>query len=375
MSSSTKEAITFQDPVTKRQVHQLTNADLRSVHAYYDNPPWSPVNKRIAFSRLAPLATEGEVFVMDVDGDNLEKLASSNAMTSNDGAMVQWSADGDRVYYKARDNGTRLIAWSDVQTGESGSYPGDLRMICPTGNRQAYHTNCGDFPDHEIILKRAEHGLYVQDLDTGKSELIVTVADCLDIHPRKEEIQNWHLFIKHSKWSPDGMRMMFVFTNEIRYCDKYAELPRVKDVHVINADRTGLKRVGEFGNHPIWHPNGQEILTNSSFQGRRGNSLVLTDVETGEQRLASDAMAGSGHPSFSPDGRRIALDYVLAKEGYGSLNLIDVGTGIVEHLVQPRITDHSHVGTHMHPVWSRDGRQLMYASDATGTAQLCVLDV
>jgi len=169
--------------------------------------------------------------------------------------------------------------------------------------------------------------------------------------------------------------MMFVFTNEIRFSDKYCELPRVKDIYVVNADGTGLKRVGEFGNHPLWHPNGKEILTNSPLEGRPGNSLVLTDVETCEDRLATDKISGAGHPSFSPDGSRIMVDYVLAREGYGSLNMVDVGSGRVEHLVQMRVMDHSHVGTHLHPVWRHDGKQVMYASDASGTAQLCVIDI
>lgn len=262
-----------------------------------------------------------------------------------------------------------------METGEKGAFPGDLRMVCPTGNLNAYHTNCGDYPDHEIVPRREEHGVFIQDLDTGESRRIVTVVDCWRIHPRRDEIADWHLYIKHTKWSPDGTRLMFVFTNEIRYAEKYAELPRVKDIYVVNADGTELKRVGEFGHHPIWHPNGQEILANCPFEGRPGLSLVLIDVETGERRLATGRIAGTGHPSFSPDGKRIVVDHVLKGEGYGSLNLVDVEADTVEHLVQVRVVDHSHVGTHLHPVWSWDGKQILYASDASGIAQLCVIDV
>jgi Tol biopolymer transport system component len=370
-----KEAFSFTDPVTGRSVLQLTNSNERSVHGYYDLPPWSPTTGRIAFSSLGPHSTEGDIYVMERDGSDIARLAHSRAMTSNGGAMAQWSADGRRVYYKDREADRRLIAWVDVRTGDSGSYPGSLRMISPTGNLNAYHTACGDYPDHEIPLRREEHGVYVQDLDSGGSERIASVADCWRLHPRRDEIADWHLFVKHTKWSPDGTRLMFVFTNEIRYASKYAELPRVKDVYVVNADGTGLKRVGEFGNHPLWHPNGHEILTNSPFEDSSWNCLVLTDVETGAQRLATDRIVGSGHPSFAPDGVRIVVDYVLGREGYGSLNLADVEANTVEHLVQARVTNHSHTGTHLHPAWSQDGKQIIYASDASGTAQLCAIDV
>jgi TolB protein len=201
------------------------------------------------------------------------------------------------------------------------------------------------------------------------------VADCWRIHPRRDEIAGWHLYVKHTKWSPDGRRLMFVFTNEIRYAPKYGELPRVKDVYVVNVDGTGLKRVCEFGHHPLWHPNDREILANSEFEGRPGLSFVLTDVETGEQRLAASCMAGTGHPSISPDGTRLVVEHVLPRQGYGSVNLVDLERDETEHLVQVRVTNHSHTGTHLHPAWSPDGRQILYASDVSGHAQLCVIQV
>jgi Tol biopolymer transport system component len=372
---SGKESFSFADPITGREVLQLTNSGERSVHAYYDNPPWCPRTRRITFSSMEPGCTEGDIYVMDADGSNLTYMACSRSMSANDGAMAQWSADGKRVYFKDREKGQPLLAWVEVDTGEKGAYPGDLRMLSPVGNRQVYHSNSSNYPDEEVVRGRENFGVFLQDLETGQSQRIVSIAECLDLHPRRQEIAGWHLYIKHTKWSPDGTRLMFVFTNEIRYAAKYAELPHVKDIYVVNADGSGLKRVGQFGNHPIWHPNSQEILTNSPYEGRPNNSLVLNHVDRGEQRLATTRMAGSGHPSFSPNARYICVDHVLAGEGYGSLNLVDVETDQIEHLVQMRVRDHTHVGTHLHPVWARDGSQILYASDATGTAQLCVINI
>ncbi|MBT5832950.1 MAG: hypothetical protein HOH77_22395 [Candidatus Latescibacteria bacterium] len=370
------EAHTVQDKNTGRSILQLTNYIQRSVHGYYDLPPWSVIHGRIAFSRMdAPDSKTGDICVMDADGGNLRTVATSRVMSPNDGAMAQWAVDGSRIYFKDRDGDQRLIGWVNPDTGETGSHVGDLRMIRPTGHANAHFTHHGDYAHDDVVGLKDIHGMFIQDLDTGDSQQLATLADCVAIHPRRDEIANWHLYIKHTKWSPDGTRVMYVFTNEIHFDKLYDELPRVKDMYVVNADGSDLKRVGEFGNHPLWHPNGQEILTNSPFDGEGGNKLVLTDVDTGKERLATASMKGIGHPSFSPDGKHIVVDVVDNKTKAAQLELVNVEANTTETLIETTVTDHSHAGTHMHPVWRQDGSQILYASDVSGISQLCVLDM
>jgi Tol biopolymer transport system component len=370
------EATRWTDPVTGREVHQLTaSREERSVHGYYDLPPWSRQTGHIVFSSMVPDAGEGQIYMMERDGRDITYLADSRTMTPNDGAKAQWSADGRYVYFQDREHDQDLVARVNVSTREVRSTPGDLRMIRPTGEQNVYHTHCTRHADEALLRDRDKHGVFVMDLETGESRMIVSVEQCVEMHPRRDEIANWHLFVKHTKWSADGRRLMFVFTNEIHYDGKYAEEPRVKDVYVVNPDGSGLRNVGSFGHHPLWHPNGSEILANCPWEGRPGLSLVLLDADTGRRRLAAGAIAGSGHPSFSPNGRHIAVDHVLANGGHASINLVNAAEDSVTHAVQLRVRDHSHLGTHLHPAWSWDSRQLLFASDASGLAQLCVIDV
>ncbi|SEE85051.1 TolB family protein [Ruania alba] len=367
------ESLTRTDEVTGRQILQLTNSSAHSVHSYYDNPPWCPITSRVTFSRRRPGALDGEICVIDADGGQPVSVASSHAMTPNDGAMPQWSHDGARIYFRDRDEAGALVAWVDVASGERSQHRGDLRMIRPGAHEHAFHTDRRHMSDDAVLRERDSAGVFVQNLETGSTHQLASIEDCVRLHPRRAEIAGWHLYVKHTKWSPDGSRLMFVFTNEKFYDAKFVELPRVKDVYVVDADGQNLRRVGEFGAHPSWHPGGEEIFANSPFGDRPGNSLVLMDTRTGDTRLATTAMGGFGHPSYSPDGTRVVVDHVIASEGTASLNLIHAESGTVEHLVQVAVTDHSHLGTHLHPVWSRDGRQILYASDASGTAQLCVI--
>jgi Tol biopolymer transport system component len=54
---------------------------------------------------------------------------------------------------------------------------------------------------------------------------------------------------------------------------------------------------------------------------------------------------------------------------------MDAEVDTAEHLIQIRVANHTYTGTHLHPAWSRDSQQVLYASDASGIAQLCVIDI
>lgn len=366
----------FSDPTTGRSVLQLTHSPRRSVHGYYDICPWSPDGARIVFTRMdSPGSRQGEICVMDADGNNLTSLATTNRVAPNDGARPQWSSDGRRVYFNDTDSqGNPGIGFYDFSVGQLGCASGQLRMMAPTGNVLAFHSVARDYSDDDIIRRREELGAYIKDMDTDDCRLVASLSECIDLHPRRDDIRDWHIYIKHTKWAPDGSRLLFVCTNESLYSRQYGEFPAVKDLYTVRPDGTGLRYVGPFGNHPIWHPDSHHILTNSLWHpGDKRTSLVLIDADTGERTLLTTRLSGSGHPSFSPDGRYVAIDRVWSD--IGEMFLLDTHRDTVDLLACPRVTDHSHAGTHLHPVWSRDGRNLLYASDASGVSQICVISI
>ena len=100
------EVSEFTDSITGCAVRQLTGAALRSVHSYYDIPPWSPTSGQIAFTRLAAEGSGGDICIMERDGSDLRTVAQTREVTPNDGAYPQWSADGERVYIEVGADGT-----------------------------------------------------------------------------------------------------------------------------------------------------------------------------------------------------------------------------------------------------------------------------
>jgi Tol biopolymer transport system component len=242
--------------------------------------------------------------------------------------------------------------------------------------------------DEAALMQRGEVGVFVARMPSlGEVEgeaprLIASTAAALAFNPRRDEIGHCHLYTKHAKFSPDGTRLMFVFTNEIEYDVKYAE-PRVKDIYVVNADGSELRFVTHFtwGNHPSWHPDGRQILFNGRW-GPNGSAersdplrFMLADVDTGALSVATELIPGGGHPPFSPDGTKIAAEYVSRETGEARVVCVDLAVQRVDELARARVTDHSHQGTHIHPTWSRDSRRVLFNVDQSGHSEIWVAPV
>ncbi|MFT3905629.1 MAG: Tol-Pal system beta propeller repeat protein TolB [Steroidobacteraceae bacterium] len=116
---------------------------------------------------------------------------------------------------------------------------------------------------------------------------------------------------------------------------------------------------------PAWSPDGQ-WLAYVSFENRVAG-IYVQRVRTGERRLVSARAGVNNAPSFSPDGKRLAL--TLSGSG-GNLDVyvLDLAT---QQLA--RVTDDPAIDTE--PTWSADGKSLYFTSDRSGGPQIYRVDV
>lgn len=111
---------------------------------------------------------------------------------------------------------------------------------------------------------------------------------------------------------------------------------------------------------PAWSADGQ-WLAYVSFEGRR-SSVYVQRVRTGERSRVSARAGINGAPSFSPDGKRLALT-LGGTAGNPDIFVLDLGTqGLT------RITDDPSIDTEA--VWSTDGQSLYFTSDRAGGPQI-----
>jgi TolB protein len=111
---------------------------------------------------------------------------------------------------------------------------------------------------------------------------------------------------------------------------------------------------------PSWSADGQ-WLAYVSFEGRH-SSVYVQRVRTGERSRVSARAGINGAPSFSPDGKRLALT-LGGTAGNPDIFVLDLGTQALT-----RVTDDPAIDTEA--VWSSDGQSLYFTSDRAGGPQI-----
>ncbi|MGH7574853.1 MAG: BamA/TamA family outer membrane protein [Longimicrobiales bacterium] len=168
-------------------------------------------------------------------------------------------------------------------------------------------------------------------------------------------------------FSPDGRYLAFAAQAGGQDALNIYDLERDKVTKQLKFELNGVS-------NPSWSPDGRRIV----FTGMDGglSDLFITDLEGRVLRLTQDRHADL-LPSWSPDGRAIAFTTDRGPGtrfetlAYGNLRvaLLSLTDGSIELL------PHQDEGKNINPVWSPDGRSLIWVSDRTDGNDLYLFDL
>jgi len=166
-------------------------------------------------------------------------------------------------------------------------------------------------------------------------------------------------------WSADGKRIAYVWSG-----------PSVRSsvVRVVAADGSGsrdiFRRQDTYPSGLTWSPDGRVLAASLANFGKEVTAeVVLLAVETGAILRSRPAGTTSGSlGGFSPDGRHLAFGVDAPPGGQGGLHLLPVDGGDETTLL-------TGPGTYAHPIWSPDGRDLIFLSDRSGAPGLWTMAV
>jgi len=163
------------------------------------------------------------------------------------------------------------------------------------------------------------------------------------------------------RWSPDGSRIVFVSTESGR-----------SSIEVVSVEGGAVENeVYAYGGEDeiygaSWSPDGTQLV-----YGKRGG-IYTVPVEGGVPRQLVNMVDGHS-PSWSPDGSRIAFvsgnptfvfgTFVLGNIAPSTLHMISLPSGEVEQISE---TTYLHIS----PVWTPDGRSLVFVSNHDGSRDI-----
>jgi Tol biopolymer transport system component len=170
------------------------------------------------------------------------------------------------------------------------------------------------------------------------------------------------------RWSPDGTRIAYTQVDDTQSDDV-----TFMQLVTIRADGSSPQPVGVFPfdntEHPTWSPDGSRLaftfvpIDFVDFGAVLGPaSIYVVGPDGSALRILVPPSMNAIHPAWSPDGGRIAFS------SNGDLYLVGAEGGEPTQLT-------SGPGADRGPAWAPDGSKIAFSSDRDGNSEIYVVDV
>jgi hypothetical protein len=313
------------------RVRQLTTGPKHHFFGYIGHArtvPWNESGRfilglRSAFQDRMPTAVDAaDVILLDTQNDYaVVPVDQTRGWNFQQGTMFYWNprAPETEFFFNDRDNATgevftvlfdisaeqsrrkREFRFPGRSIGNGGVAPAGGRFAAINYGRMARLRLVTGYPEAadwtDGVLHPTDDGVFVVDVETGQERLLVSFQQLADeIRPLRPDIDDIALFINHTLWSPDGMRLFFFCRGDFDNTRKRVDIP-----FVINADGSGLTRlVHHFGGHPEWLDGHRMIGKWDEKQG-----IYEVDAQRFVGSIGDETTFDNpeGDIALSPDGR------------------------------------------------------------------------
>ena len=363
-------------------IRALTHGPKSHWFGYYDKFQTDPSDRYVLSMeadfdlRMPEVGDVARIGMIDMaDGDKWIPLAETHAWNWQQGCMLQWRPGSDReILYNDREGDHFVCRVLDVKTGKTRTLPHAACQVQADGK----YALCEDFArmramravigyavdDVEKYRREpapADAGVWVIDLDTGRSKLVVSYADMAKI-PYPGQKPEDRLYCNHTHWNPDGTR--FLFINRGDTID--SRLMTAK------ADGSDLRTVTYGSSHFDWLDPTRILV---EIPSRKGVFLFPDDGSLpGEQVLGTPP----GHHSYLPGNQWLLIDTIpmgpRREQHVYLVHLPDMRFVPLGHFPQP--SEYAgDVRCDNHPRHSRDGTKVIIDSAHHGGRQMYMIDI
>ncbi|HOO99876.1 MAG TPA: hypothetical protein PK766_09970 [Bacteroidales bacterium] len=319
--------------------------------------------------------------LVDLKTNTFIPITETRAWNFQQGCMAHWlgtSPDSLIIYNDFRDN-TYVSVIMNVHTRkEIRTLPYPVSAVSADG-KKALSINFARLrltrPDYgyggrgqdprENTPLPYDDGLFIIDIETGVSKLLVSFQDVKElIPPISEGSIAW---FNHTLFSREGSKIFWLS----RQMDNKT---RVTTSLTVNSDGKNLRRCfpdNWGGSHYDWL-NDDELMITANWEGKQYAHVLFTVGEQDYKRLGNGILDYDGHGTFSPDRKWMITDtYPGGGMREQKIYLTDMKTEAVLPLgryVQPPEFN-GHWRCDIHCRWSPGGKMVGFNSTHTGSRQ------
>ncbi len=317
--------------------------------AYYDKLQFDPTCRyvlglEVDFEHRSPRPDDViKIGMIDLqDNDRWTELGQSSAWGWQQGCMLQWRpGSASEILWNDREEGQFVTRLLDVKTGKKRTLPCPIYTVSPDGRtavsadfrrinvmRPGYgYAGLPDPHDHELAPEDA--GIVRVDLDTGRHELIISLAQIAKFGRIPADTRRVKHYFNHLLFNTDGSR--FIFLHRWRPLDNVGyrsvggfgtrmltATPDGKDIRVVDPYGKTSHFIWRDASHILawaWHPS-------------HGNAFYLYEDGTDRvEAVARKAMPRNGHCTYLPGNEWILNDTYPDKDRKQQVYLYHVATG------------------------------------------------
>jgi hypothetical protein len=301
--------------------------------------------------------------------------------------MLQW-LPGSKSEVAWNDRvGDQFVSRILEQTGRVRELPAPIYAVDPQGRwavypdfRRLHHCRPGygysGIPDPNASVAAPENaGIWHMDFATGKSRLIISLADAARVPAPGRDFRDAKHWFNHLLVAPDGKRFIFLH----RWRGPKQGTGFATRMFTADADGKNLFVLDPHGktSHFIWR-DARTVLAWAWHPSHGDKFYLFEDRTENVQVIGSDVMTVNGHCTYLPGNAWILNDTYPDRDRLQHPYLFHVATGRrvpLGHFHSPReYTGEWRCDTH--PRFSPDGRKVVIDSPHGGNGrQLYLIDI
>lgn len=382
-------------------VSVVTPKDGHYMTTFFDIDPLSPSGRFLAVTKVPfiwrmPYPGDlAQIVIIDLKTQKAVPIYTTRGWGAQLGANVQWGATDDILYCNdvvdGRATGVALIR----ETGEARVLDGPIYGLSPdkkfsfSGRIDFVNAGIPGYGVPEKLLSKQrqpvaqnpDDGIWKTDLETGKSELFLSVKDIVSSLPDQQSLAGGTYYIFNVKINRQGTRGFAVlFSRKIPGRPGWPPQLVTFDMDGGNiklAMPDSRWRVG--GHHPSWLPCGERIIMNLRAPKEK-MAFVSFRADGSDLKTLAPGLVGGGHPSLNPDQTHLLTDAYTSeafvdKNGDVPIRCIPLDTNkeialskaFTLRLDGPRRID-------PHPVWTHGGKSVLFNGIIDGKRQVMLAD-